>query len=214
MLRILIHHLVKIAGPLCNPPKKLCEIQLFEQLSGGLADRGGFGWVMPLENRRPEPIPNNSAQAEKQKKPPIPKVILNSSEQIVEANNAQLTSLFLPMEAKSVSTDHPFYDSTTEIIQNMQLRQGGPFQQFSEEYCIFCNTVLYPDGVYHSCLDGCINFDSSIHHSIASQTLNESAAWKPLDHVASADLGEILHPALLANVEKAKEYMYEGFPSS
>ena len=169
---------------------------------------------MPLENRGPELIPNNSAQAEKEKKQPIPELILNSSERTVEANDAQLSSLFLPMEAKSVSTDHPFCDSTTEINQTMQLRPGDPFQQLSEAYCILCNTVLYPDGVCQSCLDSCINFDSSVDHSIASQSSNESEACKPLDHVASADLGEILHPALLAHAEKAKEYVYEGFSSS
>ncbi|KAL2048873.1 hypothetical protein ABVK25_010879 [Lepraria finkii] len=153
LLRVLIHYLVKIAGQLYNPPQKLCENQLLKQLSSGLADKGGFDWAMPLENRRPELIPNNSAQAGEEEKQPILKLNLNSSERTVEANNAQLPSLFLPMEAKSVSTDHLFWDSTTEVIQTMQLRQQNPFQRPSEAYCTSCNTVLCPDGVCQSCLE-------------------------------------------------------------
>lgn len=214
MLRVLIHYLVKIAGQLYNPPQKLCENQLLKQLSSGLADKGGFDWAMPLGNRRPELIPNNSAQAGEEEKQPILKLNLNSSERTVEANNAQLPSLFLPMEAKSVSTDHLFWDSTTEVIQTTQLRQRNPFQRPSEAYCTSCNTVLCPDGFCQSCLDNYVNFDASADHSIALPYLSESAACKPLDHVASAELSKILHPAPPANVEKAKEYVYEGFPSS
>ena len=214
MLRVLIHYLVEIAGRLHNPPRKLCENQLLEQLSSGLADRGAFDWAMPLEIRRPELILNNSGQAGEEEKQPIPKLLLNSSDRTVEANNAQLPPVFLPMEANSVSTDHLSWDSTTEVIQTMQLPERNAFQQSSKAYCTSCNTVLYPDGLCQSCLDNFFDFDASVDHSIALQSLSESAACKPLDQVASAELGEILHPAPPANVEKVEGYVYEGFPSS
>ena len=40
--RVLIRYLVDLANLLHYPPKKLCEDQLLEHSSGGLADRGGF----------------------------------------------------------------------------------------------------------------------------------------------------------------------------
>ena len=157
--------MIEIAGLLHNPPRKLCEDQLLEQLSSGLADRGGFDWAIPLENRRSELIPNNSAQAEEGEKQPIPKLILNINERTVEANNAQLSSLFLPMDAKSVSTDHLPLDSTTEDLQTMQLPERNSFQRSNEAYCTSCNTVLYPNGLCQSCPDNYINFDASVDHT-------------------------------------------------
>ena len=130
---------------------------------------------MPLENRRPELIPNNSAQAGEEEKEPIPKLILNSSERSVEANNALLPSLFLPMDARSVSTDHLSRDSITEDFQTMQLLERNPFQRSNEAYCYSCNTVLYPDGLCQSCLDNYVNFDASVDHSIALQPPSESS---------------------------------------
>ena len=171
---------------------------------------------MPLENRGTELIPNNSAQAGGEDKRPIPKLISNSSEQTVEADNAQPPSLFQPMEAKSVSTDHSSWDSTTGVIRAMQLRQRDPPQRPSEAYCESCNTIIDPDGIYlygicPSCLDSFVPLDAFVD-SIESQSQSERAVSKPPDHAASAGFVETLHPEPPANVEKAKGYMDEGFP--
>ena len=151
---------MKIAGPLHNPRRKLCENQLLEQFSSGLADRGGFDWTMPLRNRRPELVPNASAQAEEEEKQPSPKPILNSHERIVEANNARLPSLSLPIDAKSVSTDHLPLDSTTEDFQTIELLERNPFQR-----CTSCIDILNPDELCQSCRDNYDNFEASVDHT-------------------------------------------------
>ena len=214
MLRVLIHYLVDLVGSLYNPPEKLYKDQLLRQFSSGLADRGGFHRAMLLENRRSEPIPNNSAQAEEEDKQPISNPTLNSSEQTVQADNARPPSLLLPMEAASISTDRSPWNSTTEVIQTIPLRQRDLFQETSETYCISCNTVIDPNGLCLACLDNFVNFDAFADHGIESQSSSERAASKPPDDAVSAEFGEMLHPAPPANVGEAKEYVDEGFPLS
>lgn len=214
MLHVLIYYLVDLAGSLYNPPEKLCKDQLLRQFSSGLADRGAFHRAMLLENRRSEPIPNNSAQAEEEDKQPISNPILNSSEQTVQADNARPPSLLLPMEAASISTDRSPWNSTTEAIQTMQLRQRDLSQQPSETDCISCNTVIDPNGLCLSCLDRFVNLDAFADHGTESQSSSERAAYKPPDDAVSAEFGEMLHPARLASVGEAKEYVDEGFPLS
>ena len=165
---------------------------------------------MLLENRRSEPIPNNSAQAEEEDKQPISNPTLNSSEQNVQADNARPPSLLLPMEAASISTDRSPWNSTTEAIQTMQLRQRDLFQQPSETYCTPCNTVIQPNGLCLSCLDSFFNFDAFADHGMESQSSSERAASKPPDHAVSAEFGGMLHLALPASVGEAKEYVDEG----
>ena len=166
---------------------------------------------MLLGNRRSEPIPNNSAQAEEEDKQPISNPTFNSSEQTVQADNARPPSLLLQMEAASISTDHSPWNSTTEAIQTMQLRQRDLSQQPSETHCISCNAVIDPNGLCLSCLDSFVNFDAFVDHGIESQSPSECAASKPPDDAVSAEFGEMMHLAPPANVGEAKGYVNEGF---
>lgn len=176
MLRILIHNLVDLAGLLHDPPRKLNKDQLLQQFCSGLADRGGFDWGVPLENPQPEPVPNFSAQAGEEDQEPTPKTILDSSERAVEADNAQSSFLFLPIEAKSIPAEHSSSDVTAEFIQTMQLRQRDPIQPPGEAHCPSCNAILDLDGLCLPCIDSFINSDASVDHSIEWQSQSERAA--------------------------------------
>ena len=118
------------------------------------------------------------------------------------------------MEAASISTDRSPWNSTTEAIQTMQLRQRDLSQQPGETDCISCNTVIDPNGLCPSCLDSFVNFDAFADHRIESQSSSERAASKPPDHAVSAEFGDILRLEPLATVGKAKEYVDEGFSLS